>query len=255
MNDPPLWPCFEDSSPVVMAEEPSALFDVPHKFKLVNLPPEVRLQIYDHCFPPAGARVQLLPYWTHLPECRLNLPLSLYLVCRSIYAELPLLSTKLRSLDNLYVIEGDCLWGFPSLDHDPHLRRLQTIVQFSERMRLVGGHYWHTSRRHARLLLPGRECAIRLLEVEPLTWSWEIVRNAIHSCLLNLLAHPDVTRRLRISVIRATDYKDDLHYMIEEESWIRNENRIEDELAQFQGWLNVERKKFKRNPKYISPWD
>lgn len=231
-----------------MAEESRTPPDVSNKSSLTNLPAEVRLQIYDHCFPPNRARIQLLPYWVHVPECRLNLPLSLYLVCRSIYAELPLLSTKFRSLDNLYIIEGDSLWGVPPRDHDPHLRRFQTLVKFTERMRLVGGHHWHTSGRIPRLLLPGRECAIRLLEVEPLMWSWEILQSAIHSCLLTLLAHPDVTRRLEISVIRAGGYKSGLHFGVEKEFWINNENRIEYELGQLQGWLNVERKKFKRNP-------
>lgn len=237
-----------------MAELSSTPLDIPSKFNLINLPPEVRLQIYDHCFPPAGARIQLLPFWAHFPECHLNLPSSLYLVCKAIYAELPLLSSKLRSLDNLYIIEGDCLFDVPARDDDPHLRRFQTIVKFAERMRLVGEHHYHTSAATLRLLLPGRNCAIKMLEVEPLTWSWEILQRVIHSCLLTLLAHPDVTRRLEISVIRTRDYKEDLYSGIGKEHRVEIENRIEYELGRLQGWLNVERKKFKRNPRYISPW-
>lgn len=249
----PFWPYLKDFFPIAMAEEPSALIDVPPKLKLVTLPLEARLQIYDHCFPPAGARIQLLPYWTHLPECRLNLPLSLYLVCRSICAELPLLSTKLRSLDNLYIIEGDSLHTFPSLDHDPHLRRFQTIIQFTERIRLVGGYIWHAERRHPRLLLPGRECAIRLLEVEPLLWSWGIVRTVFYDCLLSLLKHPDVKRRLEITLIRVRDYKDDS--CPEKELCIDNENWIENGLGEYRSWLNEERKRFKWYSKHISPSD
>lgn len=230
-----------------MAEEPSTPLDVSNKFTFLNLPPEIRIQIYGHCFPPARTRIQLIPYWAHFTECQLNLPLSLYLVCKSIYAELPLLSNKLRSLDNLYIVEGDCVWGDPPRDHDPYLHRFQTIVKYTERMRLVGGHSWETKGRIPRLLIPGQECAIRLLEVEPLHWSWGILQNVIHSCFLTLLAHPDVTRRLEISVIRATDYEEHLYTGDEVAIRIHNENQSEYELGQLQGWLNVKRKKFERN--------
>lgn len=55
---------------------------------------------------PISAHVQLIPYRASSPGCHLNLPLSLYLVCKLIYNELPLLSSKNCSLDFVYIIKG-----------------------------------------------------------------------------------------------------------------------------------------------------
>ena len=71
---------------------------------LLTLPIEMRARIYDFCFPPQHSQVQLIPYRLSSLACQLELPLSLYLVCKVIYQELPPLSAKLRSLDLLYII-------------------------------------------------------------------------------------------------------------------------------------------------------
>ncbi|MCJ1428432.1 hypothetical protein MMC29_006342 [Sticta canariensis] len=111
---------------------------------LIFLPPEVRAIIYDLCFPPVHSQVQLIPYRVSLPACHLNLPLPLYCVCKLIYAELPPLATKLRTLDLHYIIRGAFIGPYfntddgPRRDDDPDLAHFQTCLRFAERLRLVG---------------------------------------------------------------------------------------------------------------------
>lgn len=111
---------------------------------LLELAPEIRILIYDFCFPPPRTRFQLVPYHPSIEACKLNLPLSAYSICKTIYHELPLLSIKLRSLDLLYIIHGTCLehWSqheSQSLSSsDPTIERLRMcrFLRFAERVRL-----------------------------------------------------------------------------------------------------------------------
>lgn len=57
---------------------------------LLDLPPEIRLRIYDFCFPPPDS---FLSYWPKNNVPHLNVPPPLYLVCKTILNELPPLKT------------------------------------------------------------------------------------------------------------------------------------------------------------------
>ncbi|KAI9696805.1 MAG: hypothetical protein M1836_005167 [Candelina mexicana] len=180
---------------------------------LLTLPAELRSLIFDFCFPPPKTQVQLIPYRALAPQCHLNLPLSLYFVCKLFYTELPLLSSKLRSLDFLYVIQG-ALIGPCSRerehgsrkDDDGNLRNFEKKMEHAERVRLVGEGKsrlrWRSLSSAPRRLSPGSKCALRILEVQPFLWHASLVARTLSSCLKPLIMHPDVVGRLTISLIR-----------------------------------------------------
>ncbi|KAJ7494430.1 hypothetical protein B0H11DRAFT_936348 [Mycena galericulata] len=180
---------------------------------LLALPPELRLIIYNFCFPPAQTPVQIVPYRASLPACRLNLPLPLYLVCKQIHSELPPLPEKLRRLDLTYIIRGPVLGGGQRPEygsrHDDDHERFVTIMRFAERVRLVGPPPVHSSGRSIqspyRVLRPGAECALRILEVQPRRWPLSaLVATMLHQ-LGPLTTHPDVAARLEVRLIRDPD--------------------------------------------------
>lgn len=125
---------------------------------LLDLPPELRLHIYDLAFPPQYQRVQLLPYDAASPACWLDLPLALYRVCKQITRELPPLRARLRSLDIVYTVGG-----IP-IAHAPELRRCDDnddndsdseVLRLAKAMR-------HDSKQHHTLEPSGTEWGRRL---------------------------------------------------------------------------------------------
>ncbi|KAJ7176306.1 hypothetical protein C8R43DRAFT_557026 [Mycena crocata] len=179
---------------------------------LLLLPPELRVLIYDLCFPPRQTNVQIIPYHTSAPACRLNLPLALYLVCKLISSELGPLPTKLRRLDLTYIIRGPVLgrgwrpeYGSKTDDDPDHF---PLIMRFAERVRLVGSGPVSSSGRSLssamRILRPGPECALKILEVQPLTWRKWAVADIMLSNLAPVTTHPDVAERLQVRLIRDT---------------------------------------------------
>ncbi|MCJ1361090.1 hypothetical protein MMC16_000187 [Acarospora aff. strigata] len=198
---------------------------------LLSLPPEVRSRIYDFCFPPPQTRVELLPYRAASPRCYLNLPLSLYLVCKFIYFELPLLSTKLRSLDFLYIVRGIVIWGCTFFEHryeqneDVDFAHFRKVMQFAERVRLVGDRRhkkssWADQRAKTKLGV-GPECALRVLEVQPLVWPKRFVTGTIRIGLGQLTTHPDVAKRLEIHLIRDDEGQGENEELDEIDEWLR----------------------------------
>ncbi|KAJ7136629.1 hypothetical protein C8R44DRAFT_767519 [Mycena epipterygia] len=180
---------------------------------LLGVPPELRSIIFDFCFPPAHTPVQIIPYRTSLPACRLNLPVTLYSTCKLITSELEPLPAKLRRLDFTYIIQGVLIDGGwrpeygSKQDDDPG--HFQFIMRFAERVRLVGaGPTWSRGRwlsSPSRVLYPGRECALRVLEVQPRTWRKWLLSKVMLINLGPLTTHPDVAARLEVRLIRDPD--------------------------------------------------
>lgn len=231
----------------------------------VTLPAELRALIYDFCFPPAHTRVQLIPYHASAPACHLNLPLSLYLVCKLVYTELPQLSSKLRTLDLLYIIKGPAIercWSPEDKsreDDDPDLRHFQTLMQFAERIRLVGAIQpsgrsiqCASSRRTlgraielarggpihgvSRRLKAGSDCALKVLEIQPLLWPKRSVTRTVLSCLGPLATHVDVAQRLEVRLIADREGAEPC-FDVDEEYNEYFDEEVNEELDAIKDWL------------------
>ncbi|KAJ7640674.1 hypothetical protein DFH06DRAFT_619697 [Mycena polygramma] len=177
---------------------------------LLGIPPELRSLIYDLCFPPPRAYVQIVPYRTSLPACRLNLPVALYLICKFITSELEPLPAKLRRLDLTYIIRGPILhqsyrpeYG-PKQDDDR--AHFPLIMRFAERVRLIGAGPIRSRGRSlsspTRVLVPGPECALKVLEIQPRAWRKWFLARVLLTSLGPLTTHPDVAARLELRLIR-----------------------------------------------------
>ncbi|KAJ7809184.1 hypothetical protein B0H14DRAFT_2849331, partial [Mycena olivaceomarginata] len=177
---------------------------------LLSSPAEVRGIILDFCFPLPQTYVQIVPYRTCLPACRLNLPLALYLVCKLITSELEPLPAKLRRLDLTYIIRGPTLHhGFRpeyGSKHDDDYERFPITMRFAERVRLVGAGPIRSCGRdigaQERFLEPGRKCALRVLEVQPRAWPKVMLVGVMLNYLGALTTHPDVAERLEVRLVR-----------------------------------------------------
>ncbi|KAJ7191366.1 hypothetical protein B0H12DRAFT_1305449 [Mycena haematopus] len=177
---------------------------------LLHIPPEVRGIILNFCFPPTQTYVQIIPYRTSLPACRLNLPLALYRVCKLITSELEPLPAKLRRLDFTYIIRGPSLhngWRHEYGDkHDDDYDHFPFIMRFAERVRLVGAGPICSRGRSlgsaVRFLRPGPECALKVLEVQPCAWSKDFLVLVMLKNLGPLTTHPDVATRLEVRLVR-----------------------------------------------------
>jgi hypothetical protein len=180
---------------------------------LLSSPPEVRGIIFDFCFPPPQTYVQIIPYRTSLPACRLDLPLALYLVCKLIASELGPLPAKLRRLDFTYIIRGPSLhngWRPEYGDkHDDDYHHFPSTMRFAERVRLIGAGPIRSRGRGlgsaSRFLEPGPQCALKVLEVQPRAWSKSFLVFILLRHLGALTTHPDVAGRLEVRLIRDAD--------------------------------------------------
>ena len=179
----------------------------------LSLPPELRDTIYRFCCPLTGRCVQLIPYYTHLTICRLNLPLNLYLVCKQTFADLPPLQSLLRSLDFLYLIQGytiDSCWyriDGSRDDEDPDLYRFRNVLQSADRVRLVGssphpGYPVFNDLIPLRSLIPGPKCGLRSIEVQPCLWTKNRTALALTKCLMPVTTHPDVAEHVKFRLVR-----------------------------------------------------
>lgn len=152
---------------------------------ILTLPTEIRLRIYEFCFPSSNRQVQLIPYYVHDPRCHLNLPLNIYLVCKKIYHELPPLHIKLRSLDFTFVIRSEYVIGLPppyffgnianndhGADDDAKLTHFTQIIRYAVRVRIIcsGIDILTTGIPLTRSELPSQinlpRSALRILEIE-----------------------------------------------------------------------------------------
>lgn len=233
---------------------------------LLSIPPEIRGIIFDLCFPPPQTYVQIVPYRISLPACRLNLPLALYLVCKLVTSELEPLPAKLRRLDFTYIIRGVVLsntwrpeYG-PKLDDDHD--HFPFIMRFAERVRLIGSGPTRSRGRGlssaARILVPGKDCALKVLEVQPRAWrKWFLARIMLVN-LGRLTTHPDVAERLELRLIRDTDdpledveqVKAALRKYQAEKEEHRGEGPIWVDLAELEG----PEKEVKTNIRKIEAW-
>ncbi|KAK7044438.1 hypothetical protein R3P38DRAFT_3388809 [Favolaschia claudopus] len=179
-------------------------------FTLLSIPPEVRGLILDFCFPPPQAYIQIVPYRTTLAACRLNLPVELYRVCKLIHSELEPLPAKLRRLDLTYIIRGPLLPGYwrpeYGVKHPDDRENFPFIMRYAERVRLVGAGPVSSRGRGlsspSRILKPGPECALKVLEVQPRCWRrWSVARVMLNH-LGPLTTHPEVAERLEVHLIR-----------------------------------------------------
>ncbi|KAJ7443864.1 hypothetical protein FB451DRAFT_1435068 [Mycena latifolia] len=179
---------------------------------LLRIPPELRGAILDLCFPPARTFVQIIPYRASLAACRLNLPLAIYSICKLITTELEPLSAKLRRLDFTYIVRGPALLGSwrPEYGdrHDDDDSHFALVMRFAERVRLLGpGPNMSNGLSLSsgpRRLVPGTECGLRVLEVQPRAWMKAAVEQVVLEHMLELTAHPDVAPCLEIRLIRET---------------------------------------------------
>ncbi|KAJ7118947.1 hypothetical protein C8R44DRAFT_186576 [Mycena epipterygia] len=179
----------------------------------IALPPELRSIIYRFCFPLEQTPVQIFPYRTSLPACRLNLPLSLYCVCKLIHNELVPLPEQLRRLDFTYIVQGTALGRasrpeYPSRKNDdPH--HFERIMRFAERVRLVGAGPRLSGGRSissgSHFLEPGPKCALKILEIQPRTWGRWYLAQIMLGQIGPLTTHPDVAERLEVRLIRDAD--------------------------------------------------
>lgn len=71
--------------------------------QILKLSTEIRLRIYDFCFPGSNRQVQLILYYLHDIRYQLNLPLEIYLVYKEFYHELPPRQVNIRSLDFIFL--------------------------------------------------------------------------------------------------------------------------------------------------------
>lgn len=194
---------------------------------LLNLPCELRTRIYHYCFPPPHSHIQLIPYRSSSPTCHLNLPLSLYLVCKAISAELPPLPAQVRKLDFVFIIQGSAIGRAarpddePRADDDLDLRHFHAVLAFAERIRLVGAGAakakgktgaaagGRSIQSASRRLTAGDRCALKILEVQPRSWNKRVVTHTILSCLGPVAVHPDVAERLEVRWIGDEEDEDE----------------------------------------------
>lgn len=166
------------------------------KMGLLKLPSELRLRIYDFCFPPPGTSVQVVPYIASSSSCHLKLPLNLYLVCKTIYTELPILKSKLRQLDFTFLVVLSPPIGGLKAEDNPLARTLR----YAERLRVVGTE-WLSQTFPPRMLFPGSDCAVKVVELQPANWSLPSVIKIIELCW-PILSHRDVMGKLEIILIK-----------------------------------------------------
>ncbi len=187
----------------------------PQTSGLLNLPPELRALIWEFCFPPPQTQVQLIPYWKCSPACHMNLPLSLYLVCRSIYTELPCLFDKFRAMDFCFTIQGSFIGRFPRpgnrppLDDDTDQKHFRKTMRIAERVRLVGSGHPVINTPDERVAVQryyaGGQCALRVLEVQPIQWGCRILRHTVSSSLETIIVRSDVLHQLEFRLVRDDD--------------------------------------------------
>lgn len=207
-----------------------------HDTYLLSLPVELRSMIYDFCFPPQETRVQLVPYRKNSPACKRNIPTCLYLICRRIHAELPSLSSKVQSLDLLYIIQGAHLGnyvvpGFGSKqDDDPRQERFRNVMRYAHRIRLVGYGKIEWKGRAIQspsmYLRAGPECALRVLEVQPILWGKALVARRIMDNMTSLTTHPEVAGGLVFRLIRDSEGQGDNTGLDDIEKWLESYQRL-----------------------------
>lgn len=161
---------------------------------LLGIPTELRLRIYHYCFPSPGTTVQIIPYVASSSSCHLKLPLSLYLVCKKIYTELPELKSKLRQLNLTYLAAPNpATSGLKDKDNN-----LERTLQFAERLRVVGTE-WPLKFYPPKMLFPGgSECqAVTVVELQLANWSLPAVVQVLGLCW-PVLSNANVKGRLEI---------------------------------------------------------
>lgn len=213
-----------------------------HIMHLLCLPRELRDLIYRFSFPLPNTRVQLFPYDVALSVCRLHLPLSLYLVCKQIQAEMPSLSVTLRSLDPLYTIEcykiEDQYHMQVPPDDEHTLLHLCKRLSHAERIRLVGSALITINSEGKRMvsilkpIVSGYQCALRILEIEPVGWDHIGTAQTLIRCFTALTAHPDVSDRLDIRLIRDIEkgnfsLGEEDSILDKTEDWLENYQRLD----------------------------
>lgn len=186
---------------------------------LLGLATELRLQIYDCCFPPPGTNVQVVPYIASSSSCHLNLPLNLYLVCKTVYAELPHLKSKFRQLDFTFLAAPTPSTGGLKAEDNAFARTLR----YAERLRVVGAE-WPLQRFPPKMLFPGSECAVKVVELQPANWSLPMVIHILELCW-PILSHRDVKGKLEIILIREDCTTDNDKTLDEIESFLFNLNQ------------------------------
>lgn len=96
-------------------------------------------------------------------------------------------------------------------DDDEDLHHFQRVLRFAQRIRLVGGERIKHGRAGGtalniknitRFLSAGPECALMVLEVQPIAWSKEMLSHTLRTALKPLITRPDVGGRLKIRLIR-----------------------------------------------------
>ncbi|KAJ6470472.1 hypothetical protein C8R45DRAFT_424357 [Mycena sanguinolenta] len=79
-------------------------------------------------------------------------------------------------------------------------------MRFAERVRLVGVGPFRsigdTMGTPTPILVPGRECALKVLEIQPRTWSTQHLADVMLHRLSQLTTHPDVAADLEVRLVR-----------------------------------------------------
>ena len=98
------------------------------------------------------------------------------------------------------------------------------MLRFAERVRLVGEGQSKTGERSisspSRRLTAGSECALRVLEIQPISWNKPILVRTVVPCLGRLTTHPDVADRLEIRLVRDGGGEESNDDLDEIERWL-----------------------------------
>lgn len=103
-------------------------------------------------------------------------------------------------------------------------------MRFAERIRVVGEGRPKTDRRALssamRVLRSGSECALTVLEVQPITWQTRMLGRVLVGCLRPLTTHPDVAERLEICLIRDDEGEGPNNSLDETAAWLKRYQRL-----------------------------
>lgn len=153
----------------------------------------------------------LVPYRPAKPECHLELPLSLYLVCKTIYNELPKLRSKLHALDLIYTVRMYLRPEEEPRKDEVDIMQAQhftKMVRFAERIRVIGPGKdermmaWGSLKKN---LSPGparNVCTVRILEVQPVMIGAQRMWMSLMMGLKEFIRPPDVTGKVELKMIR-----------------------------------------------------
>lgn len=143
----------------------------------------------------------------------------------------------MQALDFLYIVQGAHLGnivvpGFGSKrDDDVGQERFKNVMRYAHRIRLVGYGKIEWKRRAIqsaqKYLEAGPECALRVLEVQPILWGQQLVARRIAENLGSLVTHPQVAEQLEFRLIRDTEEEGENLELDNIQHWLNGYQRLD----------------------------